>query len=183
MYVSGIDSVSLSDGRRIAKFSNSLIYGSPYWLFGIGSPSGFLSGEYFTIFHCGPGPSTEGEYMLCYDNPSNSYHFQYTTDILYGNFESNCFDFNTLEVSSLSTNTIDLAFYPDPIINDEINFKGAGADDVIAIEVVGMMGKAVAHFSQPRKEQPLQLRLPTGVYMVRAFFVDGSVITRRVIKL
>src|SRR5579872_3926401 len=88
------DSVALSNGSYIKKYNDS-IFG--YWLSGIGSSYGFLPDLYYRLAHFGPGPSPGGHEMsLCYENPSFSYKFQFTTQVLDGNLQNNCFDLSTM---------------------------------------------------------------------------------------
>ena len=89
-----IDSVTLSDGKKVSRYTDSL---GNYWLWGIGQVGGTF-GEYslWSLYEqphwFGPGDTYYGSTNYCYQNPSFSYQFDYVDTVILSLTPNSCFD-------------------------------------------------------------------------------------------
>ena len=152
------------------------------------------------MYTCGPGPDVEAQYMLCYNNPSFNYQFNYPAQTLQGSLQYDCFDmdaeigyFDSMYTASNNYNNYGNSgynsynnsvalLYPNPatdVVN--INFYPA----ITTISIINSMGKTV-YENQYSVNYNIEL-LPVdisafaaGMYFVR---VNGSTVGKFVRQL
>jgi len=179
--VSSIDSVAVSSGMYLKKYIDSL---GNYWIRGIGSNGGFLFS--YALLNGGPLANEYNTYTLCYDNPSFSYHFQYSSPILLGQLQNNCFDIvASLDVPKIGRFQNSITVYPNPTGNDYLHFTGDDLKDVNKIIITDAAGRLIYAFLQPftTGEKQLYVPLAPGVYFAKFEFNDHMIIEKKIIKL
>ncbi len=174
--VTSIDSVSLSNGESVARYSN---YNDTV-LYGIGEKNGFIN--YWNLYTCGPGPSAT-QYLLCYHNPYFSYQFSYPAGTLPGNLQYDCFDmaeniayFDSLDAvlnnhnnNPTPTGSV-FSIYPNPAANQLIVSDVA---PIVSISIVNCMGQTVYNswldtsYYSNSVEQIDITALPAGTYFIK----------------
>src|SRR6185312_10535898 len=139
--VSAVDSVQMSNGVYMKRFeptmpaTNSIIEG-------IGSVMGLM--RYEPLYFCGPASTATGDdHLLCYDNPSFSYHpdvpdvLMPATDTI---LKHNCFDISVLYADNVTAKK-DIKVYPNPMSDDDVYIDGAAAQDIKLVVIYDMTGR------------------------------------------
>lgn len=156
--VTSIDTVHLSDGTPVNRYNDQLVYG-------VGARDGFV--DYWRWSVCGPGPGTT-QWLLCYDNPRFSYHYQYPPGFLMGNLQNDCFDLSTM-VSAVHDIDISPAsktdLYPNPSAGT-INLKSN--QNIHSVTVYTPSGNNLYTASPVSRTARLDVsHLPKGFYFIR----------------
>ena len=164
--VSLIDSVSLSNGAHIKKYSGA---DSSYWLWGISSSYGFL-GYWWQMDACGPGPSEASQGMLCYSTPSVYYHFPQPAGTLQGDLQNNCFNVDTLlSIKNVVMAAGTLLIYPNPVTTF---FTISASAKITTVAITNTLGQTVYNnqYNSPQIQVDVAT-LPAGIYFIR---VNGT---------
>lgn len=171
--VSGIDSVSLSNGVYVKKYANAT---GKYWIEGIGAQSGFTN--FFHFYYCNYWwPAVTDQITLCYDNHSFYYHFGYPPGTLKGNLQNNCFDINSLSLKNIVNPYNMVSVYPNPATTE---LTITSKDKITTIAISNLLGQTM--YSNQYNSQQVQVNiadLPKGIYFVK---VNGTDV-RKFVKL
>jgi hypothetical protein len=177
--VAAIDSVPLSSGQFINRYRDT---GSKYWLWGIGGPQGLIN---YHELYLGPGDYYGKQFLLCYDNPSFSYHFEYSDPILLGKLQTNCFDLKTVSVNAVIKENNNPVVYPDPLPDNNLYLAYDQFEQITSVIVFDMAGKELYNFQKPFLgiNQPLVVQLKPGMYIVRVEQSNHTAYLKKLIKL
>jgi hypothetical protein len=191
LYVSSIDSVTLSNSAKVAKYNDTLhgywnyedpfyptlnVSESYYCIWGIGSSFGVLPDFYGTLTAYGPGAylANGEEIALCYENPTFSYKFQSPTGVPDGYILNNCFDLATLSTPIYSTsNSHEIKLFPNPSISD---ITVTASDVISTVTISNLIGQVV--YSNKCNANTIQIdvtKLANGIYFAK---INGTSIKK-----
>ncbi|MCD6013721.1 MAG: hypothetical protein K0Q79_3583 [Flavipsychrobacter sp.] len=177
--ISSIDSVFMSNGYPIKKYN----YPDSYWLEGIGNSLGLID---YGALTSGPGSWViDSEKLLCYDHPSFSYHLSFTTDIMPGNLENNCFDIETLGIQNINASSNDILVYPNPVSGNLLMLRSSTPDEILSFHIFDITGKSLFTYPFVKSvSSDIQILMPDekGMYLLETEFTDHTKCTKIVVK-
>jgi len=88
---------------------------------------------------------------------------------------------NSLSIKDNSISKIkEVAVYPNPAQN-ELNITSKDFYNINKIEIFNSLGKRLISFSNYHNKIDIS-NLSTGLYLVNTYFIDGSIITKKLMK-